>query len=76
MKTYRIIQRIKGCGNTRYALQKKSIFGFWYNANFFKTAGYVPIRKGWYDALEWAERDLKIKTTPTKFTVIKTTENQ
>ena len=76
MKAYRIIERINGYGTTRYAIQKKSILGFWYNPNRFKTDGYIPIRKGWYDSRKVVEKEFRAKTTPTKFTVIKTTENK
>lgn len=73
MKKYRIIERINGYGTIRYALQKKSIFGFWYNPNSLKRPRWY-MKKGWYDSLEVVEKEFRAKTTPTKFTVIKTTE--
>jgi len=72
MKKYRIIERTNSYSQKWYCVQKKSIFGWWYNdANVLATS-----HTGWYSSLHEAEFIFRAKTTPVKTRVVKTTENQ
>ena len=78
MKKYRIIERTDGYGSKWYCVQKKSIFGWWYN--MFPSPYWFGFLfhhdTVWYDSLQKAEVLFKLKTNPTKIRVVKTTENQ
>ena len=81
MKKYRIIECTDRYGSNWYCVQKKSIFGWWYNVvNLFSTYDTdwydSTCDTGWYDSLEEAKALFKLKTTPKKIRVVKTTENQ
>ncbi len=58
MKAYRIVE-IEHDGDKTYLLQKKSIFGFWYNSD--NIDAYVT---GYYDTLEGAKKSIRRKTSP------------
>lgn len=76
MKKYRIIERINGYKDTTYAIQKKSIFGFWRHSSYRLNGFDGHVEKHWHTSLEDAQIEFKAKTTPTKIRVVKTTENQ
>ena len=58
-KTYRIVERVNGHGMSEYTVQRKSIFGFWYNPD--NVDGNTT---GTYHSLEDAKLAVKAKLTP------------
>lgn len=64
MATYRIKEYDFGTRKD-YCVQRKSIFGFWYNPD--NVDAYTT---GWYDTLEEAQRILKMKLTKTKTRIV------
>ena len=64
MKTYRI-KEITSCGNTQYEVQRKSIFGFWYNPD--NIDAYTT---GMYNNFEDAKQSIIHKLNGTKCKII------
>lgn len=64
MKTYRIKEYDFGTRKA-YCVQRKSIFGFWYNPD--NVDAYTT---GWYDTLEDARRRVKMKLTKVKTRIV------
>jgi hypothetical protein len=55
MKTYRIVEE-SFAGRSQFLVQRKSIFGFWYNTD--NVDGSIT---GWYNTLEEAKEYIKFK---------------
>lgn len=64
MKTYRI-KEYQFYKSNSYLVQRKSIFGFWYNED--NVDAYTT---GWHDSLEEAIESIKRKTTSTSNKVV------
>jgi len=65
-KTYRIA-KCEGYGRIEYLVQRRSIFGFWYNPD--NQDAYTT---GYYDTLQDARAAIGRKTTKVKRTIINT----
>lgn len=64
MKTYRIKEYDYGVRKS-YLVQRRSIFGFWYNEDNVDAT-----QTGWFDNLKEALDWIKIKTTKARITII------
>jgi len=65
-KAYRIIEYKFYDGDIQFLVQKRSIFGYWYNPN--NIDAYTT---GWYDTFEEAEYAINKKLHKTNITVKK-----
>lgn len=66
MKNYRIVEYCYSESNKQYEIQKKSIFGFWYNPNNIDGG-----TTGFYDTIEKAEEAVEREIAILKKRVIK-----
>jgi len=64
-RTYRIKEYTYGDGMTQYEIQRKSIFGFWYNPDNVDAH-----TTGWYSDFNEAHKNLIIKVTPIKTKIV------